>query len=310
MKLHLLLALTLIFSSVACSPFKKAGKSISTAFDKNRTHQIEETDLFSPHEMALRPETSTRRNIEIPLSDGNVLRGIAMIRLEPRANIIYFGGNAELSQVATTKITQWSEQYQINVFFVDHRGYGASTGSPAVKNLADDALQIFDGTSELRGDIPTIVVGYSIGSIPATYLAANRQVAGLALMAPLTSFSDKDLFPKKQKRKLKPWYRVPFAKLIKVLPNFDIPENNEPLFQITAVKAEVLLIHGEADDVIPAQCSKKLFELATSEKTLLLLPKHDHNNLSLTDGTGAIYFKTYLEKIMASESKYGIYSSH
>lgn len=297
MKQRLLPIFALLLSGTACSYYRSAKGSVGAYIDRTRTHKIEETDIFTPHQHSLRPEMSSRRNIEVPLPDGTVLRGFAIIRLEPRANLIYFGGNAEMAQIATTKMMRMSEQYNANVICVDYRGYGASTGTPQVRHLASDALQVFDGTSELRGEMPNIVIGYSLGSIPAAYLAANRPLDGLVLMAPITSFDDGDMYPKKMRRKLKPVYRMPFARFIKVRPGFEIPEQTEPLYQIPQARAPLLLIHGEADDVVPPECGQKLFDLATGQKTLLILRGQGHGDVSILEGLGAVVMKEFLESL-------------
>jgi len=271
---------------------------ISDKFNKTRTRSVEEKYLFQPQKLTTRPEMWNRRNIEIMLPDGNILRGFAITRPDPMANLIYFGGSGELSQAATIRISEWAERYNVNVFFVDYRGYGASSGAPAIKHLADDALRVFDGTLKLRGEIPNFVIGFSIGSIPATYLAAHRPIAGLVLMAPISSYADKDMYPKKQIRDAEPWYLRPFASWIKVEPGFDIPEGLEPIYQIQQVFAPLLLIHGEADIAVPALCGQKVYEMAQGNKTLLMIPGRGHDDLSLTDSPGSDTFTTFMAECL------------
>jgi alpha-beta hydrolase superfamily lysophospholipase len=276
---------------------------------------MEESYLFQPRRTQVRPETSNRRNIEVPLPDGNVLRGIAIIQPEPKANVIYFGGNAEFAQAATIKLMQWAECYNMNVICVDYRGYGASSGSPALQYLGGDALRIFDGIAAMRSEAPTFVIGFSIGSIPATYLASHRRVHGLVLLAPISSFEDGDMYPPEQRRQmlLPPsrvpitdyvLSRVPLANYIKVKLNFEIPDGIEPIHQIRQISAPLLLMHGEADDVIPAICGKKVFKLAEVKKTLLLLPKLGHDKLSLTDGPGAEHLAKFVNECLDFDDNY------
>ena len=64
----------------------------------------------------------------------------------------------------------------------DYPGYGRAPGRPTEPSLLRMALAAFD---RLRDRYDTVcVLGYSIGTGPANYVAANRPVAALALMAP------------------------------------------------------------------------------------------------------------------------------
>jgi alpha-beta hydrolase superfamily lysophospholipase len=311
MKTRYLLLSALCLFSVSCSYYRTASKTVSKAAsdyyktagsyaDDYRTYEIEERYLFQPRLTQVRPETSDRRNIEVKLPDGNILRGLAITRPEPIANVIYFGGNAEFAQGATTKFMQWAELYNVNVICVDYRGFGASSGSPSVQYLTGDALRVYDGVSEMRSEIPTFVVGFSIGSIPATYLASHRRVQGLVLLAPISSLGDDDMYPLEQRRQMLPRSRVPLAKYVKVKLNFEVPDGIEPIHQIKQISAPLLLMHGKADDVVPALCGQKVFDLAGVKKTLLLLPVMGHDKLSLTDGSGAEYLAKFVNECLSS----------
>jgi fermentation-respiration switch protein FrsA (DUF1100 family) len=278
-----------------------------TYIDKTRTYRINDDPLSQPQMTPVRPETWDRRNVEIPLPDGNILRGIAIVRSSPRANAIYFGDDAELAQAATVDITRLSEKYNINVIFVDYRGRGASSGLTAVKYLPEDALHVFDKTSRLRREVPTFVIGVSLGSISATYLAAHRSVQGLMLIAPISSFEDRDMYPKKQKKRMLPWYLAPTASLFKVKPGFEILENSEPIYQIPHVSAPLLLMHGDADGVIPVLCGKKVYEAATAKKMLLIVPGLGHNELSLMDGPGESFMTRFIDECFGPVISSGAY---
>ena len=257
-----------------------------------------EAELFYPQITTVRPELLDRRNVEVSLPDGNTLRGIAMVRPNPRATFIYFGGNAEHAQSATTKITQWAETYNVNVIFVDYRGYGASTGAPALKHLASDALAIYDGTTRFHGTAPIFVIGFSLGSLSATHLAANRPLSGLVLMAPVSSFSDSDMYPKEQKRRLLPRYKAPLARWANMRPAFEVPDGLEPMNNIGQVHAPLLLMHGNEDQIIPAKCGMNVYNKAKGKKTLLLMQGLGHNDLSLTSGQGAEYMAKFVDECL------------
>ena len=72
-----------------------------------------------------------------------------------------------------------------NVMMIDYPGYGLSKGSPSDKSLLKAGLNIYDYAKEqsyVNSD-QIVVLGYSIGSGVATYVAAERNVNGLILIA-------------------------------------------------------------------------------------------------------------------------------
>jgi len=280
MSARIALMVCLAVLCVACKTIKSVGANL----DKSMVYQVEERDVFQPQTTPVRPETFNRRNIEVALTDGNILRGIAITKIAARANILYFCGNAEMAQATTLEMTKWAERYNVNAICVDYRGYGASSGSPAVKHLGSDALRVYDQTSEMRKGLPTIVIGYAIGSLPATFVAANRQCSGLVLIAPITSFEDQNMYPKDQTSRLVPLYHKPFSGRATMKPAFEIPAKIEPIYQISKVAAPLLVIHGEDDTEIPSVCGMKIYSLAKSKKTLLLLRGAGHGEISLLDG--------------------------
>jgi pimeloyl-ACP methyl ester carboxylesterase len=271
--------------------------------ETHRTQRMAETELFEPQRTPVRPETSNRRNVQIQLTDGNVLRGIAITRPNPLATILYFGGGSELAQAATTRMMGWAGRYNVNVVFIDYRGFGASSGAPALRHLPGDAISVFDGTSKIRGEAPTFVMGFAIGSIPATYLAARRPVAGLVLAAPLSSLDDEDMY--RPKPSDGPWYLSPFQPMLKTKPGFDVPEDSKPVKLIRQVSAPLLLIHGEADGTVPPRCGQKVYDSAPGDKALLMAPGAGHDASSLLSGPGADALALFLSERLGVDFGHG-----
>jgi len=70
-------------------------------------------------------------------------------------------------------------------YLMHYRGYGGSTGKPSEAALFGDALELFDQVHTQHPDID--VIGRSLGSSVATYLASQRPVAHLVLVTPFDS---------------------------------------------------------------------------------------------------------------------------
>ena len=102
--------------------------------------------------------------------------------------MLYFCGNAE----EQTGFFLWSpnELRPYGVAGVDYRGYGRSDGKPTEKALTADALAVYDALAARLGPNPRIVVmGRSLGTGLAAYVAARRPVAGVILVTPYDSLA-------------------------------------------------------------------------------------------------------------------------
>jgi fermentation-respiration switch protein FrsA (DUF1100 family) len=58
----------------------------------------------------------------------------------------------------------------------------------------------------------------------------------------------------------------------------------ETLARIPRVRAPILVIAGEADHIVPAAQSRRVFEAANEPRSLLVIPGADHNDDALFTG--------------------------
>lgn len=103
--------------------------------------------------------------------------------------LIFFGGNANnTSNLCMNFLLQDKYKYfeNYNIIMVDYPGYGLSEGKPSDKTMFEASVAIYDYAEKLENvDKENIVVlGYSIGTGVATYLASQREVNGLILISP------------------------------------------------------------------------------------------------------------------------------
>jgi hypothetical protein len=97
--------------------------------------------------------------------------------------VIYFGGNAEDVSQNSAEFLRYLDD--LTVYLVNYRGYGGSSGSPAESGLFLDALSVYDFVARQHAEIS--VIGRSLGSGVATYLAAARTTNRLVLVTPFDS---------------------------------------------------------------------------------------------------------------------------
>lgn len=205
-------------------------------------------------------DTYPNSNISISIKEGLTLKGWLLKRplMEKQPLVIYFGGNSEeLSSVAHDfeKFTDYA------FLLINYRGFGESDGQPSQDNLFSDALTIYDHISQ-REDIDKqriVVVGRSLGTGVAVYLAAHRALQGVILISPYDSITHiaQKRFP-----------FIPVSLLIKH--PFDsialAPSINTPMLSLVA----------EQDTLIPPQHSYDLAAQWGGAYKVQLIESADH----------------------------------
>lgn len=175
--------------------------------------------------------------------------------------ILYFHGNAGALDSRAERIAFYMSQ-GFGVFIMTYRGFPGSTGAPSeAANVADgklayDALTGFGVAAE---DI--VVYGESIGTGIATQIAASRPVGGLVLDAPYTSMVE---------------LAALHYPLLALPGRLFMRDRYETRRYIASVTAPILIIHGEADGIIPVAMGRELHGLATGPKTIRTFPGAGH----------------------------------
>ena len=178
----------------------------------------------------------------------------------PAPLLIYFGGNAEeVSWLASTagQYAGWS------LLMLNYRGYGRSEGKPGEAELFADALQIYDYAAKRADASRVAVMGRSLGSGVAVYLAAQRPVAGVILVSPYDSVESvaKSIYP-----------FLPIGLLLK--------HRFDSLSRAPAIKAPLLCLVASADRVIPRPHSERLYAAWGGPKQWREIRLADHDSLA------------------------------
>jgi pimeloyl-ACP methyl ester carboxylesterase len=162
-------------------------------------------------------------------SSGALIKVWEVSRPGPYA-IVYFGGNAD--DVAG-HIGSFAHAFpNRSLYFVNYRGYGGSTGTPTQAALFADALVVFDAVH--KGHERIAVIGRSLGSGVAAYLATQRPVERLVLVTPYDSIE----------RVAQGHYRW-FPIFLLLRDRFD------SLSRVSKISAPTLVLIAEFDEVIP-----------------------------------------------------------
>lgn len=176
--------------------------------------------------------------------------------------IIYFGGNAE-DVFFNLPDTEFYNARQM--FFTNYRGYGSSSGQASEKALLNDALAVYDYLTEhyqLKAE-QIVIMGRSLGSSVAAYLASQRANAGLILITPFDSIENVAAH----------YYRwLPVSWLLKH--KFNTAK------YIPQVTSPILMLNAEFDEVIPKINFNQLEQTANSNANSQQIPNTNHQTIS------------------------------
>ncbi len=204
----------------------------------------------------------------VTTSDGEVLPIWRVAGKEPvrKEVALIFHGNAE-TVANTVGIQRWLSSIGITSYAIEFRGYGESTGFPSEKGLQRDGEAAIDFLQKNEQISPekVIVFGNSIGTGPASYIAAKFQVGTLVLIAPFTSVPDIAR-------------SLPLLGFLAPFVWTDFP-NREYVGNLT--NTCVVAAHGKRDHVIPYTHSEELKAAYKGSRTYTLLTSDDadHNNI-------------------------------
>lgn len=175
--------------------------------------------------------------------------------------VLFFVGNADGLNNYVRFFTQLRAA-DIAVLGVCYRGYCGNEGSPTEQGLYADADAALDFLRKDFADKDIIAVGRSLGSGVAVNLAHKNSLGGLVLVSPFTSLPDvaAPIY----------WY-VPVHWLMQ--------DKFDSINKIAGVDAPVLIIHGDADSLIPISHSVALNEKVLTPKKFNIYKDSAHNDV-------------------------------
>lgn len=192
--------------------------------------------------------------------------GAALNALHFRANeskgvILYLHGNAGNLE-SWGKVAVALLEHEYDVFIIDYRGYGKSTGKITSEQMLHDDMDVaYAHLRQRYAQEEIIIFGRSLGTGLATRLASVNQPKMLILESPYFSMVD---LVKRQ---------------VAVIPSFAVPYPLRTHQWIINVTCPIYLFHGDQDRVIPHDSSERLAQLLEGEHGLFLIEGGGHNNL-------------------------------
>tara|TARA_B100000315_G_C14513941_1_gene558322 strand:- start:65 stop:871 length:807 start_codon:yes stop_codon:yes gene_type:complete len=202
---------------------------------------------------------SAPHEISIETDDEETLSAWFLSGKRPNYTLLYLHGNGGNISHRLDKIEVLLKT-GANVFIVDYRGYGESTGKPSEKGLYLDAKAAYEHLNKIRipGD-KIILYGESLGGAVAIDLATKFKTRAIIIEGAFSSAKDMGRI----------FY--PF------IPPILLPDIFDSFSKIKEVNIPKLFIHSQDDEIVPFSLAEKLYENATQPKKLIKT-KGGHNS--------------------------------
>ena len=198
----------------------------------------------------------------IQTKNNKLLSGVLFTTDSAKGLIFYLHGNAG-------SINSWGEvakrytDLNYDLYMLDYRGYGKSEGSiRSEEQLFEDVQVSYNEMKKKYNENSIIILGYSIGTGPATKIASVNQPKLLILQAPYYSLVDmmKQTYP--------------------IIPTFLLKYKFENYKYIKDCRMPVVIFHGDQDEVIYYNSSTKLKSKMKDADTLITLKGQAHNGIT------------------------------
>ena len=168
-----------------------------------------------------------------------------------------------------------------SVLLVDHRAHGGSEGKTICFGIREryDALDWTNYVIERVGvRAKILLVGLSMGAatvLMASSLPLPENVVGIGADSPYSDVMDIIVSVARKWHAPAPLTRLLCGTGARLFGHFS-PNETSTLRAVRQAKVPVLIIHGEADNLVPYEMGKALFDACASEKTFLSVPGADH----------------------------------
>lgn len=212
--------------------------------------------------------------------------------LNPKNQIcLYYHGNGEDIGHNIGFLSEIQGTIKLDFLAIEYPGYGTYKASKSIIKIKQNALEIYDYLiNEIKFPPKNIfIMGRSLGSGPAVYLASKREIAALII---ISGFSSLTKF---------------IHEIFTELKEFEFKSEEEEfnnLKEIVNVQNPICLIHGKKDKLITLEHAQELEEKIIANKQKCFAFYRDlmtHNNFDLkTDIRASIksFFKQIKIKIL------------
>jgi len=213
--------------------------------------------------------------VHFPSSDGTDLVGIFLHTPAKtvKGTVVHFHGNAQ-NLSSHFGFSHWLTAHGYQVFLFDYRGYGGSKGKPSQDGLMRDGVAAIEYVRR-RPDVDPnrlAIFAQSLGgAVAVASLASLEDRKGIRAVVLEDTFDSYRSMARDVLRRH--WFTWP----LQWLPWLAVSERHRPANYVDRLPAcPVLVIHGDADHVVPYWLGERLFRRLREPKEFWKAPGADH----------------------------------
>ena len=182
--------------------------------------------------------------------------------------VVYFHGNGEVVADYLPSFPEWITRAGCNVLLAEYRGYGMSSGTPALVGILDDVVPIIQSLN--IPDHRVVLFGRSIGSLYALHGVSQRpQLGGLIIESGVADLTER-FFQRVAPEELGVSESAVIDELRK---HFDYTQ------KLGSFQGQTLILHARHDELLPARHAEMLYAAAREPKQLKIFDRGGHNDI-------------------------------
>ncbi|MCA9515468.1 MAG: alpha/beta hydrolase [Myxococcales bacterium] len=183
--------------------------------------------------------------------------------------IVHFHGNGEVVADHVPELVDLARAARANLFLAEYRGYGGSTGQPAVATLLSDVPHVIRALGLPPARL--IAFGRSLGSLLAIHATAMfSRLGGLVLESAIADPLERLL------ARVQPWELDATHEAVASAVETVLGHERK----VRAYEGQVLVLHARHDDIVDASHAERLYAWSDPDRArLVLLPFGDHNSV-------------------------------
>ena len=253
---------------VAVALFVAGGRLMLGAIERQLIYFPTRTDRDAPTPRVA--GASVVEEVWIDAAEGVRVHGIYAAAENAFADLLFFHGNAGNLYDRLDNVTLLVA-IGFNVLIMDYRGYGKSEGEPSEAALYEDGLAAYRYLVDEKGADPArlVLFGRSLGSTVAIELGSQHPAGVVIAESAFTS----------ARELARRHYGLLATVLLRAMTHqFD------SISKAPNLKAPVLYIHGDRDNIVPVEMGRRLYEASPEPKDWYPIRGAGHNDTLLVGG--------------------------
>ncbi|MCB9233849.1 MAG: alpha/beta hydrolase [Bacteroidia bacterium] len=182
--------------------------------------------------------------------------------------VIFFHGNGEVVADYIQMLPPLLEKLGWNCLLAEYRGYGMSTGKPALTAMLADAVNIARSAESIEQKL--VFFGRSVGSIYAIHCAGLfREAAGLIVESGIADVRERLLL------------RVRPREIGVTESTFDqeVRQYFDTEAKLSRFEGATLILHTQHDELVNVSHAEQLYDWSSQPKTMERFSKGGHNDI-------------------------------